>query len=111
MNELLNAMPPADFQKFLLWGIGILVSVGAIMWKLYVSAMEKIEANSKGQIAKIESIMNLRLEDKDEVIESQSIDLKRERDEKMMFLNELKKSLDAANDVMKANVQMFRNEK
>ena len=111
MNELLNALPPQDFQKFLLWGIGGLVSVVAVMWRLYVSAMEKIEANSKVQIAKIESIMNLRLEDKDEVIESQSIDLKREREEKMLFLQELKKSLDAANDVMKANVQMFRNEK
>lgn len=111
MNELLTTIPPQDFQKFLLWGIGILVSVIAVMWRLYVSAMEKIEVNSKVQIAKIESIMNLRLEDKDEVIESQSIDLKRERDEKMMFLTELKKSLDAANDVMKANVQMFRNEK
>ena len=67
--------------------------------------------NSTMTFSKIETIMNLRLEDKDEVIENQSIDLKRERDEKMLFLNELKKSLDAANDAMKATVQMFRNEK
>jgi len=111
MNELLNALPPQDFQKFLLWGIGGLVSVVAVMWRLYVSAMEKIESNTKAQIAKIELIMNLRLEDKDEVIESLSNELKEEKASKQKVFTEFKNSLDSSNTVMKSMLDFMKHGK
>ena len=109
MNELLNALPPQDFQKFLIWGIGILVSAIGIMWRLYVSAMQKIETNSKLQIDKIESIMNLRMEDKDEVIESLSNELKEEKASKQKVFTEFKNSLDSSNKVMQSMLDFMRN--
>jgi len=111
MNELLTALPPPDFQKFLLWGIGILISVIGVMWRLYIAAMQKNEANTKLQIEKIELIMNLRLEDKDEVITALTKELQDEKESKQKVFQEFKTSLDSSNSVMKSMLDFMRHGK
>ena len=110
MNELLQ-VPPAEFQKFLLWGIAGLVSVVGIIWRLYVSALKQIEANSKSQMKRVEDLMEVRVNDKQEVIDGLYEEVKRLQIEKEKIISEIKPSLDAANSIASSVLNMMRNGK
>ena len=69
MNEILlfaEIAFPHDFQSTLIWVIFSLVTTVGIIWKLYVSAINRINENSKTQLQVINKLMESRIEEKQE---------------------------------------------
>ena len=109
MNELLNAIPTNDFQKFLLWGIGLLISVIGFMYRLYATAMNKIELISQSQIKDLNEMMEIRVNDKQVIIDGLLEEVKRLQLDKDRIIGEIKPSLDASNSIAKSVLNMLQH--
>ena len=97
--------PPGDFLSFLLWGIGILIAVIVAMWRLYVSAMNKIENNAKIQLEELKKMMEIRVDEKQELINKLLDEVKRLQGDNI----KIKPSLDAANTISESVLKFLRN--
>ncbi len=101
--------PPGDFLSFLIWGIGILIAVIVAMWRLYVSAMNKIENNAKIQLEELKKMMEIRVDEKQELINKLLDEVKRLQGDNIKIMSEIKPSLDAANTISESVLKFLRN--
>ena len=112
MNEFLlfsEALPPADFTKFLLWGIGTLIAAVGATWRLYVSAMSKIEKQSQAQIAELKEIMDERVTEKQKTIDQLLEEIRRLQNDKVKIITEIQRSLDASNNISQSILSILQN--
>lgn len=112
MNEvflLSDIIPPNDFQSFLLWGIGGLISVVVLMWRLYISQLKKIEEMYIKQESDKEVTFKDRLDYKEKIISDLKLEIKDLQKSKERMISEIKPSMDASNSIASNVLEILRN--
>lgn len=88
---------PHDFQSTLIWVILSLVAAVGVVWRLYVSAINKINENSQRQIQEINKIMEKRVEEKQDLIKELLEKVDKVQEEKEKLISEIKPALEVMN--------------
>jgi hypothetical protein len=106
---LFNVTPPGDFTSFLLWGIGGLISVVVLIWKLYIMQLEKIEKMYIKQIEDNKTHFTERLDYKQSIIDgiTKKYDELEKSYEKM--ITEITPTIRAGNSALKNVLDELRN--
>jgi predicted PurR-regulated permease PerM len=114
MNEILlfaEIAFPHDFQSTLIWVIFSLVTILGIIWKLYVSAINRINENSQTQLEEIKKLMESRMEEKQELIKELLEKVERVQAEKEKMINEINPAFQIMNQTLENVLQFLRDAK
>lgn len=113
LNEIfLNAeLLPHDYKSAIIWIlIGLATAVGTI-WRLYISAINKVNENYQNQLVESKKIMDERILEKDKQIEELNVKVEKIQAVKEKLLFEMQMSFKEVAKSLDDILQYLRNEK
>lgn len=100
LQTAIPPIPPGDENGFLIWTIGVLVAVVGSVFGLYLKSIQQIKETNE-----------LRIADRDKILDEKENTIKQLRLEKDKLLHEILPSLTASNTIGKTLLQLLKNER